>query len=418
MKQTNHWRLRLIDSIRGTQIQDTLNQLRSEQYEDTLRLLTKQKLQYDALCKTAISHVPFYASYTPSTLPVVKKEVIRNHPSLFISKAYQGKLQAKGTSGSTGIPLIYKTTPEAQSFMWAGILLSWESAGYLLGDRVAFIAGSALVKKDIKHKVFHSLMNIKNYSAFHLEDSDIQNYLSDMNHSETRLIYGYATALNRVAETILKNGIKPPPALRGIVATAEVLSDQHRKNIENAFQVDVRNQYGCNEGGISAFECEHKNMHLISSGSRIELTPNGDLLSSNLVNKGFVFLRYFTGDRIELKPNESCQCGRGYPLIASVQGRSFDMIIDMNGKSTHSAFFNILFRSDTTVEQFQVHFNEDTLTIYLKVSNGFTIHDIKKKYLDVIRSEMRFRNYVIRLNESFLQADNAKHRYVIDQRKN
>lgn len=409
-------RFRIIDALRGTNILSTLKKLREEQYLDSETLANLSQANYKELIEQIIPATQYYTNLGSNMASsILTKDLIRKNAAAFISKRYRRKIFAKGTGGSTGAPLVYYTTNEAQSFMWAGILLSWETLGYQLGDKVAFVAGTSLGKNDIKHRIFHQLMNVTTYSAYHLNEQDIKSYLRQIISSKTKIIYGYATAINRIAEFILKNhGVYSFPDLKGIVSTAEILSDKHRDNIEQAFSVKVHNQYGCNEAGISAFECDFGNLHYINSATRIEFDHDGNVLATNLVNKAFPMIRYYTGDKFDIVENVSCPCKRGYPIIENFMGRTCDLVIDKQNKVTHSAFFNILFRDNKHIEQFQVLFNEHKLTLYLQIDTNMLSKEMLMHYMDVIKNNMAFDEYALEINAPFMEAENAKHRFVIN----
>lgn len=416
MNFLGHARFWLIDALRGTNIVTTLKKLRAEQYLDSKTLANLSRSNYKVFIETVLPATRYYTNLGPSvTSSILTKDIIRKNTAAIFSKNFSKKKFAKGTGGSTGAPLLYYTTNEAQSFMWAGILLSWETLGYQLGDKVAFVAGTSLVKNDVKHTVFHQLLNVTTYSAYHLNDTDIESYLSQIITTKTKIIYGYATAINRLAEYILKS--KYPytfPHLKGVVSTAEILSDKHRDNIGQAFNVKVHNQYGCNEAAISAFECDFGNLHYISTATKLEFDSEGNVLATNLVNKAFPMIRYFTGDAFEVVENVSCPCKRGYPIIENFKGRTCDLVIDKKHKVVHSAFFNVLFRNNKHIEQFQVLFNAHKLTIYLQMDNNTLSKEISKEYLDIVKSNLEFDDYAIEINAPFLEAENAKHRYVIN----
>lgn len=413
-----HGQLRFwtIDALRGTNIVATLKKLRKEQYLDSQTLANISNTNFKDFISQVIPSTKYYTNLgSRLNASILTKEIIRKNTPDFFSNRFTKKSFAKGTGGSTGAPLVYYTTNEAQSFMWAGILLSWETLGYQLGDKVAFVAGTSLGKKDFKHRIFHQLMNITTYSAYHLNDADIESYLMSINKSKTKLIYGYATAINRIAEYILKSHFAYSfPHLKGIVSTAEILSDKHRDNIERAFNVKVHNQYGCNEAAISAFECDFGNLHYINSATKIEFDKEGNVLATNLVNKAFPMIRYFTGDKFEVVDNASCPCKRGYPIIENFMGRTCDLVVDKRGKVMHSAFFNVLFRDNNHIEQFQVLFNDQKLTIYLQLDSNDVPKEMFTKYLDVLKNIMDFDDYALEINVPFLLAENAKHRYVIN----
>jgi phenylacetate-CoA ligase len=406
-----------IDLLRGTKVLETIDELQNEQYKSLQELLSVSDEKYSRLSEHAIRHVPFYSHYNShEEFPILTKDLVRHNVEQLKSLVYRGKLEAKATGGSTGVPLKYFTTTKAQSFMWAGIIHSWKVVGYELGDKVAFIAGTSIAKKNFKHDVFYSLMNIEIYSAFDLREEAIYSYLKDIKKKQVKLIYGYPTAINFIANYLNKNPEIRFPALKGIVVTSEVLEEKHRLNIQQAFNVPVRNQYGCNEAGVSAFECEHGNMHLINTATKVDFDSEGNLIASNLVNKGFVLIKYATGDKIKINNTHNCKCKRGYPIISEILGRTVDIIVDQEGKIFHSAFFSYLFRQDASVEQFQIQFNESEIEIHVKVNEELPYQLLYDKYVNKVKEHLNFDKYTLFINEPFLIYSNAKHRYVIDNR--
>lgn len=417
MNGFNKLRFYFIDILRGTDVLRQLSLLQRQQY------LSKGELQDIVISKMKIlidnarSSVPYYKQFEHSpTFPELTKDIIRRQTNDFISQSYKGKLIKKTTGGSTGIPLMYYTTPQAQSFMWAGIIHAWKIVGYELGDKVAFITGTALAKKDWRHQVFYRLMNIDIISAYDLSESKIETYIKKLITAKTKIIYGYPTAIHELALYILKHTKIKFPDLKGIVVTSEVLENKHKANIEAAFKVVVRNQYGCNEAGISAFECEFGNLHLINTAGNFRIDENGTLFSTNMVNEGFYFINYNTGDKVTISDGQKCSCRRGYPVIEEVKGRAVDLIVDQAGKKIHSAFFSILFRTDQSVEQFQVQFDNHTIQIALKVDTSIFNREKKNEYLKIIKKAMLFDYYTIKVNQPFLISTNAKHKYIIDKR--
>jgi phenylacetate-CoA ligase len=418
MNLLGYARFYAIDLLRGTNVLNALTAIQNEQYKSYENLMSISNERNTQLLEYANKQVPFYKSFkTAEQFPVLTKALVKTNPEGFKSVSYRGKLDKKATGGSTGIPLIYLTTREAQSFMWAGIIHSWKIVGYNLGDKVAFIAGTAIAKQDFKHQVFYSLMNVSIYSAFNMTEETILAYLISIKENRIKLIYGYPTAINFIASYLNNHQHLKFPDLKGIVVTSEVLENKHRLNIQNAFHVPVRNQYGCNEAGISAFECENGNLHLINTASKISFDQDGNLLGTNLVNKGFVLINYHTGDKLSINQSQACACKRGYPIISEIIGRSVDMIVDMKGISIHSAFFSYLFRPNPEIEQFQIQFNESDIDVYIQVNKDLSYQFLYDKYIQKVKQYFKFENYHLHVNTPFLISTNAKHRYVIDNRK-
>ena len=414
-KSLRNPRLASLDLFSGTSLNKTLAELRSQQYLSTGELEDMRYAKLRHIFNLAKSTTEFYKdAISYEQLDVLTKETVRENFNAFISKSHKKKLFTKGTGGSTGIPLVYLTTAQVRSHLWAGIILSWEAAGYTLGDKVAFIAGTSLTKTSLRHLAFYKVMNINVYSAFTLDDLNIIKYLDHLKRTKVKLIYGYSSALNVMATYMNKVGGFNFPDLISIVSTAEILTDGMRENISRAFNVKVYNQYGCNEAGVSAFECQHNKMHLISSRSFFEVDKEANLISTDLANEGFIMLRYHTGDRVKISDVQSCPCKRTFPVIEDIIGRSFDIVRDANNKVLHSSFFSILFRSDTSIKQFQIQFDKKNLSVYLSVDKVGVDQQPYQHYIDVIKRHLQFDKYNLIINAPFLSSANAKHRHIIN----
>jgi phenylacetate-CoA ligase len=410
--------IRLIDFLRGTSIYSNLKTLRIDQFKSYDCLQTISKNKFDRHLSYASENSIYYKKlFSQNIQQVLTKDLIRNNFNQLKSTSFNAKVFSKSTGGSTGNPLVYLTTQQAQSFMWAAIFLSWETAGYTLGNKVAFIAGTSLHKSDYRHKYFYKLLNVQIYSAYNLEDEDIKNYLDSIARKRIKLIYAYASVLDRIADYILKYKIQPVNSVLAIVSTAEVLTLEVRKKIELAFGIKVFNQYGCNEAGISSFECEHGNMHLVNTGSWAYTDDQDNLIATNLVNKAFIFINYFTGDKLRFSESKECSCKRGYPIISEIIGRTFDFVKDSTGKVLNGAFFSILFRSDSSIERYQIQYDLSHVKVLLKVNNDSNHTDAYLKYAAVLKKYLKFDHYEILINEPFLTIPNGKHLQIIDLTK-
>lgn len=408
-------RFYLIDLIRGTRIVKVLKELHAEQYYSKERQEEITHNRFNRLFSIAKETTEYYKKFINySEIPVLTKDSVRAQFEDFISSSYKGKKYFKGTGGSTGIPLVYLTTLETRSYLWACLILSWEAAGYQLGDKVAFLAGTALSKTDFKNHIFHWLLNADFYSAYTLDEAHIREYLLRLKITKAKVIYGYASAINEVATYIKTHESVSLPDLRGIICTSEVLTETCRENIKDAFKVDVFNQYGCFEAGISAFECEHHQLHLVSTKCKYEVDPNGNLYATDLINKAFIMIKYATGDQIKMAKETNCLCKRNFPIIEQVVGRVSDVVVDINKNVVHSAFFGNLFRNDPSIRQYQILYNKNAFTLFLNVEMPATDQEYYNKYIGIIKEYLHFNEYKMVLNAPFIKADNAKHKYVIN----
>ena len=112
---------------------------------------------------------------------------------------YRGRVIRKKTGGSTGEPLVYFTGTNSHSYLWAGIFLSWEVAGYRFGDKVAIIAGSSLFATGSKQSIYYWLMNVTVMSSFNLSSETMDELSQRLEQDGFRLLYGFSAAIHRIA---------------------------------------------------------------------------------------------------------------------------------------------------------------------------------------------------------------------------
>jgi phenylacetate-CoA ligase len=409
-------RFRLIDLARGTDSVGLLRDLRRWQYESADMLRQRESARLESYLSELRQAVPMFADARRlEDLPILDKRFINAHRKELMNPAYKGKLIRKKTGGSTGEPLVYFTGTESQSYLWAGIFLAWEAAGYRLGDKVAFLAGSSLFGTGYKQRVYYKLLNVTVMSAFDMAPVRMDEYGAELQRGGHALLYGYASAIHRLARHWLDGGRKPQTRLRGVVCTAEMLTPLMRADIEAAFGVPCFSQYGCNDAGVSAFECEQRDgYHLISTRSLAEVLPDGRLLSTDLTNRAMFMPRYDTGDLVSMS-GRVCSCGRSLPLIDEVRGRQNDMVVDPGGQAVHSEFFTHLLREEARVQSFQVVFDDTRLVVNLHTEalNPADQEALSTPYRARIASSLAFDRIDFVFNQPFLTLANGKHRFVM-----
>ena len=404
-------RFGLIDLARSTRALALLRELEAMQFDPPAALRARQLArldQYAALVREASPLYRRYASF--AQFPVIDKAFANANRSRLENPAYRGKVVRKKTGGSTGEPFVYHTGVNAQSYLWACILLSWRVAGYRLGEPVAFVAGSALFGAGYQQKIYYALMNVHLFSAFDLSRARMDAYCDGIARTRCVLIYGYASAIHQLAHHLSGAGKRRGFALRGIVCTAEVLTDAMRADIEQAFGVPCYSQYGCNDAGVSAYECERRaGFHLVTERCYHEVLDGARLVATDLSNDAFLLPRFDTGDLVTMAA-EACPCGRGFPLIAQVVGRANDMVSDGAGNAVHSEFFSHLLREDPRISAFQVLYDATELVVIVHcAATGFD----HCAYLARIGAALQFKTVSFAVNKPFVTINNGKHRFVL-----
>ena len=404
-------RFGLIDLARGTRTLACLRELERLEYAAPAALAAQRQAAlagYVARVRAASSLYRGYGAF--AQFPVIDKAFANAHRDQLRNHGYRGKLVRKKTGGSTGEPFVYETCVRAQSLLWAAILLSWRVAGYRLGEAVAFLAGSALFGSGYRQRIYYRLMNVQLLSAFDLSPARLDAHAQAIAATGCRLLYGYASAIHRLALHLLAARQRPRFALRGVVCTAEVLTGPMRADIEQAFGVPCYSQYGCNDGGVSAYECERRDgFHLVSPRAFTEVLADGRLVATDLANDAFFLPRYDTGDLVAMAP-APCPCGRSFPLIRSVLGRANDLVHDMAGHTVHSEFFTHLFREDPDIAAFQVLYDAAELVVIVRARRAVAAGE---RYLARIGAALQFKTIRFLADHPFICIENGKHRFVM-----
>jgi len=179
-----------------------------------------------------------------------------------------------------------------------------------------------------------------------------------------KLVLSYAPAGFEVARFATEHNISVPPQ-RGFIATAGMLYDHMRAQIEQTFGCRVFNRYGSREIGDMAGECEHgTGLHVLPWCSYIEVLDEhgqpvgpgeeGDIVVTGLTNRAMPLIRYAIGDRAVPAAAEPCPCGRPGPRLAAVTGRTVDLFQTAAGTQVSGGYFVQLLTYKDWVGPFQV----------------------------------------------------------------
>ncbi|KQC11982.1 MAG: capsular biosynthesis protein [Candidatus Cloacimonas sp. SDB] len=326
-------------------------------------------------------------------LPILAKEIIKKHwdelkPLNLASMNYY----KRATGGSTGTPMQYRLSKNDRFLGGALLYRGWGYGGFELGDKMVFLAGSSLdvgKKSFLSVKVHETARNIRKLSSFDMGEGEMREYSQRINSFKPKFIRGYALSIYFFARWLEENQISIPSP-EGVFTTAEKLFPHMRKTIGDVFDCNVYDNYGLNDGGISAYECpEHTGLHIDTERSILEVVDGdglavdsgeGQILATSLNNYAMPFIRYATGDEAVIT-EDFCGCGRGSRLLEQIIGRSVDFLITPEGKYIHGWFFLYIFWDyGQGIKEYQV-IQEDLEKIVVKIVPD----DFDEKQLDRIR---------------------------------
>ncbi|MBU0507622.1 hypothetical protein KKH27_02115 [bacterium] len=376
-----HIALPIVDASRRTDSLSAFRELDRTQWRTTEELRQIQLDRLRTLLIHAAKQVPYYrdlfreCGFDPSALrcvedlsvvPLLTKDIIRREASRLVAdNARRFQPRPHRSAGTTGQPIVIQMDRRRHSVAWADMYRWWSAGGWRLGDRQFVVAGAALHPRQIsgfKARLYSKLNHFVEYTSFGLS-CDLLDRILDRLEKERQPIFlrGYASSIFELARRATDRNWQG--SVKAIFTTAETLFPEQRRLIERALNGPVFDQWGCRDGGISAFECDHhRGLHLAVENTVVEICRNGaplppgesgDVVATDLFSFAMPIIRYEVGD-VATTATELCPCGRGLPLIASVQGRVSGFLIGSRGRRIHGEFFSHVFWEASWVKHFQV----------------------------------------------------------------
>jgi len=376
-----HLALPLVDLARQTDSLKAFRLLRESQWKPREELDELQFLRLRRLLIHAAKHVPYYrdlfaqggfnaeavqslADLAP--LPYLTKEIIRREKTRLIAdNAAKFQPRPHRTAGTTGEPIVIQMDRARHSIAWADMYRWWEAAGWRPGEKQFVLAGAALRPRRLSGFsawLYGKLNRFEEYSAFDLTPEVLERLLARLeSHSGPVFLRGYASSIHALARHAATK--QWAGKVHAVFTTAETLFQEQRRQIEDGLHAPVFDQWGCRDGGISAFECDrHEGWHLAIENVVVEICQGdkpvppgeaGDVIATDLFNYAMPLIRYRVGD-VAAYVTKTCSCGRGLPLMASIQGRISGFLIGSGGRRIHGEFFSHIFWETPWVKQFQV----------------------------------------------------------------
>lgn len=327
-----------------------------------------QKRSLQNILKHAYETVPFYQKYyrefcgahpnwetiakNLSALPILSRALVKSAEKNLVSERIptaHGACHTLETSGSTGSAVKILGTELTNIFYHAVSLRehSWHHR-----DFTKTLLAIGWLKKDfapapmgLYQKTWGPpidwykttgpgiLMNIA---------SSTESQIEGLLHYKPHYLISYPSQIVELASFASKEKLDFS-FLEEIRTTGETFTESYRNIIRNAFQhVKLTDIYSCVEIGNLASQCgEQGNYHVTTENVYIEIVDNenkpcgigepGKILFTSLLNYATPLIRYEIGDYGAW--GEPCSCGRGFPVIKKIFGRTRNRLKLPNGTS-------------------------------------------------------------------------------------
>ena len=285
--------------------------------------------------------------------PILTKEQYRNNLSQLVAQNRKTRLDLKRTSGSSGIPLEILKDRDTYARTRAIMYRCYKWYGIDIGDKQARVLGhpTTFISK-LQEDIQDLILNKTRLDPVFLTEKNMLSYYHKLKRIKPKYIYGYPSAIYEFGKFLTQKSLEPSKLrIPVIITTGEILQPSQKDHIESVFESKVVNEYGCSECGIIAFPCPEGKMHLSSDNLFIEIIKNGkpaepgemgEVVVTELFHYAAPLIRYNVADLAKSSQDQHCPCGRGLPVIDSVEGRSSQLIALPNGQKVHTEIFHYI----------------------------------------------------------------------------
>lgn len=363
------------DLIYGQQMMKRLKYLEKAQWWDREQIIEERDNLLRDLIQTAYNEVPFYRELMDSVnlvpndirkaedlskFPIVTKDLLREAGFSKVTRSTGRKTHKVCTSGSTGKNFCVIEDLPTMSWYRASNLLAMEWAGWSIGE--AHLQTGIALDRTFDRRIKDVLFRCFYVSAYDLTDASLDSYLNLLEKYNIEHLWGYPGSLYYLAKRAIEKGWNKP--LKSIATWGDNLYSYYRKTIEQAFGKKVTDTYGCSEGVQIAAQCEYGTYHYHSldvivdyvndEGEPVPEGQPGNHLITRLYAGPMPIIRYKIGDMGISAKSRECECGRGFEVMDSIQGRDTDVIITPSGNRLIVHFFTGILEHFDEIALFQV----------------------------------------------------------------
>jgi phenylacetate-CoA ligase len=336
-------------------------------------------------------------------LPILYSQNLRENYKgslLAVNLAAKRRVEAF-TSGSSGLPLKFYRDKKAQCHARASWLYFRSLAGIEPYDAFlwtmspphlrSFRLNVSPMERIARRYILDE--RICQITGDEAAPSDIHDFVRELGISKDYFIFGqpshFEILLRKLGQADFKQD-RPPKA---VVSYAQTLSPQLRERIGEVFNCPVFDLYSSLEVYFMAFSCPDNPgiMHINTerawvrvvneAGQDCQPGETGRVVVTDLYNYVNPLINYDLNDYAKM--GEPCPCGRGFPVLQSLEGRVSECLHLKNGKTISSGTFGrILFYESKYLpyiwEYQAVQHSETELTLNIVPTAKMT-GDIRRK---------------------------------------
>ena len=379
-------------------------QLEQSQWAPADELLAQQFIQLKNVVYYAQKNIPFYKKLfadanikiTDSlfnsenwlSLPILTRENVQAaDKDLYSTKIPKehGKVGEISTSGSTGRTIKVAGT-SITNFFWHAFTLRdhfWSQRNlrnkmaaikYLAGTTNKTVSADGWgASTDMVYKTGKSVaMSIK---------ASITEQVEWLSKENPNYLLIYPSSLKAITKHVQQFKLQFKD-LKEIITIGETLTPDTRALVNEVLGVPITDIYSCQEMGYIALQCpKHEHYHVQSENVFLEILDDnnqpckpgqiGRVVLTSLQNFATPLIRYDIGDYAEV--GETCDCGRGLPVIKQVMGRVRNLVSYPDGTKQWPTVGSDSYDEIAAIKQFQfIQKTVDDIDVKLVVQQPLT----------------------------------------------
>ena len=411
-----------------------------------MKLNEKQLQQVDAQVKRLLKSGSFYGEVYRNAgisgvssqedfekLPFSSKDDLRNAYPLGIQAVPEEEVvRIHSSSGTTGKPVIIPYTAKDVDDWAIMFARCYETAGITNKDRIQITPAYGLWTAGIGFQLGAEKLGAMTVP---MGPGNTDKQLQMMMDLKTTVLTATSSYALLLAEEINKRGLRDKIHLKKGVFGSERWSKKMREYIRNELGVELYDIYGLTEiyGPGIGITCEkEQGIHYWDDYVYIEIInpetgepvpdgETGEIVITTLVKEGAPLLRFRTHDLSRIIP-EKCSCGRSYPRLDTIGGRSDDMFkvrgVNMFPKQVEELLQDVdgvLSEYNITIAHDDDH-NKDIMILTVEVDGRVDFEKTALHIRELFKSRIGMTPKVTAVPVGTLQRSEKKTKRVIDYR--
>ncbi len=366
-------------------------------------------------------------------IPFTDKADLRNAYPLGIQAVPDEKVvRIHSSSGTTGKPVIIPYTAKDVEDWAVMFARCYEIAGITPRDRIQITPGYGLWTAGIG---FQAGCEKLGAMAIPMGPGNTEKQLQMMIDLESTVLCATSSYALLLAEEINRRGLKDKIKLRKGIIGSERWSDAKRNYIARELGIELYDIYGLTEiygPGIGINCPDQHGMHVFDdylyteiidpvTGEVLPDGEEGEIVITTLVKEGAPLIRFRTHDLSRILPGE-CTCGRKYPRLDTIRGRSDDMFKVHGVNMFPSQVEEILGQVDGVSSEYKIdiahddNVNRDIIMVTVEAEGRVEFSKTAETIKQLFKSRMNVTPRVAVVSLNTLPRSEKKTQRVFDHR--